>query len=256
MKDFEKQEILKVITVFPEATLRLPTCSIEHPKGSHITFCKDYRLLNFETLNGINGPLYIITTPEIKNSVEWPQGIVPIVTEDPRLTFAIYHNDYHRNSKVSENVIGKGCIVHNTSRIGTTGINGVRAPDGTLILIRHIGRSVIGNNVFLGSHSTVHRGVIDDTVVEDNVWINALCQIGDNAHIGSGTIIASGTMVLGSVRIGQNCFIGAGSVIRERVSICDDVRVGLGSLVTKNIQEPGVWYGRPAKHVRAWDGRW
>jgi UDP-3-O-[3-hydroxymyristoyl] glucosamine N-acyltransferase len=46
------------------------------------------------------------------------------------------------------------------------------------------------------------------------------------------------------------------AILRDNIRVCDDVKIGMGSLVTKNIEEPGLYYGQPASKKGEWDGKW
>jgi acetyltransferase-like isoleucine patch superfamily enzyme len=53
-----------------------------------------------------------------------------------------------------------------------------------------------------------------------------------------------------STHIGNHVSIGSNATILP-VRICDWVVIGAGSVVTKNITEPGIYAGNPAKKIRA-----
>ena len=53
-----------------------------------------------------------------------------------------------------------------------------------------------------------------------------------------------------STQIGNSVSIGSNATILP-ISICDKVVIGAGSVVTKNITEPGVYVGNPAKKIKS-----
>ena len=110
----------------------------------------------------------------------------------------------------------------------------------------HFGSVVIGDNVDIGANTTIERGTIDDTVIENGVKIDDLCQISHNVHIGENTNIITNTSIYGSVNIGKNCYI-ATSIIRNQLKIGDNVTIGMGSVVVKDIQDGSLVFGNPAK---------
>lgn len=89
-------------------------------------------------------------------------------------------------------------------------------------------------------------------------------EIGDDVIIGPGVRIISTThdisdpdqpfarqpLICGSVRIGNNVWIGADVVILTGVSIGKNVVVGAGALVTRDLDEGGVYVGTPARRVK------
>lgn len=72
-------------------------------------------------------------------------------------------------------------------------------------------------------------------------------MISHNVVIGQNTLIHPGVLIAGSSQIGNNCLLGIRSTVIDKISICDNVFVGAGSLVTKDIDEPGEYMGSPAR---------
>ena len=123
-----------------------------------------------------------------------------------------------------------------------------------------------------------------ECVVEDNCFIGPFVEIQKGVYIGRGTRIQSHTMICELVTIGEECFIGHGVMfindpfsyggpargnrclwrateVGNRVAIgsnatilpvqiCDSVVIGAGAVVTKDITEPGVYAGNPARFLR------
>ncbi|MFT8131015.1 DapH/DapD/GlmU-related protein, partial [Salmonella enterica] len=52
-----------------------------------------------------------------------------------------------------------------------------------------------------------------------------------------------------STTIGNNVSIGSNATILP-ISICDNVVIGAGAVVTKDIVQPGIYAGNPAKMIR------
>lgn len=76
--------------------------------------------------------------------------------------------------------------------------------------------------------------------------VNINCTIGHDVTINDFVTINPGVNISGNVVIGSNCNIGSNAVIRNGISICDDVTIGAGSVVVKDITEPGIYVGSPA----------
>ena len=53
-----------------------------------------------------------------------------------------------------------------------------------------------------------------------------------------------------ATRIGNRVSVGSNATLLP-VSICDDVAIGAGAVVTKDITEPGIYAGNPARFIRA-----
>lgn len=140
-------------------------------------------------------------------------------------------------------VIGKGCIIHSASVIGSDGFGNAKDAQGNWVKIPQLGRVVIGNNVEVGSSTTIDRGAIDDTVLADGVRIDNQVQIAHNVTIGKNTAIAGCTGIAGSVDIGENCLIAGQVGISGHLKICDNVIMMAAANTGKSITEPGIYAG-------------
>lgn len=153
----------------------------------------------------------------------------------------------YNNVTIAKNVkIGKNCTVKSGAVIGEIGFGYSVNENGESIRVPHFGSVVIGDNVDIGANTTIERGTIDDTIIENGVKIDDLCQISHNVHIGENTVIITNTSIYGSVSIGKNCYIST-SVIRNQLRIGDNVTIGMGSVVVKDIEAGSLVYGNPAK---------
>jgi len=148
--------------------------------------------------------------------------------------------------------MGRACILHSGVVIGADGF-GMAWSGSEWIKIPQIGRVVIGNEVEIGANTTIDRGALDDTVIEDGVKLDNLIQIAHNVRIGAHTVIAGCTGISGSTHIGKGCRIGGGVGIVGHVEICDGTTVSGFSLITKSITEPGVYTSSiPSQPHRTW----
>jgi UDP-3-O-[3-hydroxymyristoyl] glucosamine N-acyltransferase len=147
--------------------------------------------------------------------------------------------------------IGERCIFHPGSVIGADGFGHAPDADG-YVKVPQVGAVRIGNDVEIGSNSTVDRGAIEDTVVEDGVKIDNLVQVGHNVHIGAHTVIAACVGISGSTTIGKRCMLGGMVGIAGHLVICDDVALTGRTTVFKSIDRPGVYssslWADEAKH--------
>lgn len=138
--------------------------------------------------------------------------------------------------------IGERGIVHSGVVIGADGF-GFANDDGMWIKIPQVGRVVIGNDVEIGANTTIDRGALSDTVLEDGVKLDNQIQIAHNCHIGAHTAIAACVGIAGSARIGQYCSIGGAAMIHGHITIADHVHVSAGTLALRSILEPGQYTG-------------
>lgn len=112
------------------------------------------------------------------------------------------------------------------------------------------------------AHVSVHAELMPGTVVLHQAVVNAGARIGKgciintcanvehDASIGDFCHVSTGAMVNGGCLLGDRSFVGSGAVIVNGLSVCADCVVGAGSIVTKNILNPGVYFGNPAKFLR------
>ena len=148
--------------------------------------------------------------------------------------------------------IGARCVVHPGAVLGADGFG--FAPDaGSWHKIPQVGSVVIGDDVEIGANTTIDRGAIEDTVIEDGVKLDNLVQIAHNVRVGAHTAIAAMAGVAGSTKVGKRCMIAGGVIILNSLEICDDVMFTFGSVVTKSVAEPGKYSGQlPAELSSRW----
>lgn len=141
--------------------------------------------------------------------------------------------------------IGHHCHFFSGAVIGNDGFgyaeeintNGIQS----WVKIPQIGRAIIKDNVDIGANTTVDRGAIDDTVIEEGVKIDNLVQIAHNCRIGAHTVIAGCVGIAGSAVIGQYCKIGGAAMVLGHLKITDNVTISPGSMITKSIKKSGTY---------------
>ena len=155
------------------------------------------------------------------------------------------------NSEVGSNCtinyahIGKSSLIYPGARIGTTGF-GFNFDDNGVYKFPHRGRVIIKNNVEVGANTTIDRGSLGDTIIDDNVMIDNLVHIAHNVCIGKGTIICGQSGIAGSTVIGENVILGAQVGIAGHLKIKSGVMLSARSGVTKDINKVGLMGGFPA----------
>ncbi len=139
-----------------------------------------------------------------------------------------------------ECIVGRRCFIHPGAVIGSDGFG--YAHDGaSWVKVPQLGRVVLGDDVDVGSNTTIDRGALGDTVVADGVKLDNLIQIAHNVQIGEHTAMAAFVGVAGSVIIGKRCTFGGRAGIAGHLEITDDVHVTGTSLVSGSITKPGVY---------------
>lgn len=139
-------------------------------------------------------------------------------------------------------VVGERCLLHPGVVLGADGF-GLAPEDGQWVKVPQTGTVRIGNDVEIGANTTVDRGAIEDTVLEDGVKLDNQIQVGHNVRIGAHSAIAGCTGISGSTTIGKRCLIGGMVGIAGHLTICDDVVITGKSLVSGSLLKPGMYSG-------------
>jgi UDP-3-O-[3-hydroxymyristoyl] glucosamine N-acyltransferase len=139
-------------------------------------------------------------------------------------------------------LLGERVILHGGVVIGADGF-GFAPVEGRWKKIPQVGRVVVGDDVEIGANTTVDRGALDDTVIEEGVKLDNQIQVGHNVHIGAHTAIAGCVAIAGSVRIGKHCRIGGASAIVGHLEIADGVDISGNTTIIKSIREKGTYSG-------------
>lgn len=107
-------------------------------------------------------------------------------------------------------------------------------------------QATISDGVFIGPFASV----FNKAKVHKDCIVGPYSMVSHGSTLGQGSIMHPGSMIAGSTNVGQYCLLGIRSTIIDKLEICDNVVVGAGSLVNKNILEPGNYVGSPARRVK------
>ena len=124
----------------------------------------------------------------------------------------------------------------------------------------------IGDHVFIGPFTEIQRSVTigEYTRVQSHSFICELVSIGHHCFIGHGVMFINDLFAEGgpaggdaskwkATHIGDHVSIGSNATILP-VSICNGVVIGAGAVVTRDISEPGIYAGNPARLIRKLQG--
>jgi UDP-3-O-[3-hydroxymyristoyl] glucosamine N-acyltransferase LpxD len=163
---------------------------------------------------------------------------------------------------IEENVVvGENCVIHRGSWIqadtvihdntviGVDGITLYKAVAGGMRKLPHLAGVVIGPNSEIGANCSLCRGILNDTLIGENVIIGNQCSIGHVASIGDNVWMSVGCLIGGHAVIGDFVTIGMGVAIRDNIEIGERTQVGMGSIVTRSIGSNLSIYGNPARIV-------
>lgn len=148
--------------------------------------------------------------------------------------------------------IGKNCHIFSGAVIGSDGF-GYAEESGRWLKIPQVGRVIIHDFVDIGANTTIDRGALDDTIIEEGVKLDNLIQIGHNCVIGAHSVIAGCTGIAGSAKIGKHCKIGGAAMILGHLEIADHVTISPGSMITRSLSTADTYTAlMPFQTHKAW----
>lgn len=137
----------------------------------------------------------------------------------------------HPNATVLDHVrVGDRVTLHSACVIGKDGF-GFRQREGRHVRIPHIGSVTIEDDVEIGALTTVARGAIEDTVIEEGAIVDDHCHIAHGCRVGAFTVIAGRSAMGGSVDIGERCFLLQDSAVSTGLTVGDGAIVGTATRV-------------------------
>lgn len=120
----------------------------------------------------------------------------------------------------------------------------------------------LGDDCFVGPFVEIQKGVRIGarTKVQSHAFVCELVSIGEDCFVGHGVMFVNDVFSIGgpakgrrelwrSTVVGNRVSIGSNATLLP-VNVCDDVVIGAGSVVTRNITEPGIYAGNPARLKR------
>ena len=148
--------------------------------------------------------------------------------------------------------LGKRVRILPGAVLGAAGF-GMAMEAGRWINVPQLGGVVVGDDCEIGANTTIDRGALGDTVLEEDVRLDNQIQIGHNVRIGAHTAMAGCAAVAGSAKIGRHCLVGGGAGILGHLEVCDRAVITAMSLVTHSLREPGEYSsGTPLMDNRSW----
>lgn len=148
--------------------------------------------------------------------------------------------------------IGENCHLFSGAVIGSDGF-GYAEEAGRWLKIPQVGRVILQAFVDVGANTTIDRGALDDTIIEEGVKLDNLIQIGHNCIIGAHTVIAGCVGIAGSARIGKHCKIGGAAMVLGHLEVADHVTISPGSMITRSLMTADTYTAlMPFQTHKAW----
>jgi UDP-3-O-[3-hydroxymyristoyl] glucosamine N-acyltransferase len=149
-------------------------------------------------------------------------------------------------------VIGRRCILQPGATVGADGF-GFANDKGAWVKVPQVGSVTVGDDVEVGANTTIDRGAINDTVIEEGVKIDNLCMIAHNCRIGAHSAIAATCGIAGSSTLGKRNILGGKVGLTGHITLCDDVVVLGTSFISHSISKPGVYSSAlPSEEAGVW----
>lgn len=146
--------------------------------------------------------------------------------------------------------LGRRCLIHPGAVIGGDGF-GFANDDGAWAKVPQVGKVILGDDVEVGSCTSIDRGAIGDTLIADGVIIDSQVHVAHNVKVGKHTAIAGCAAIAGSSEIGAFCTIAGAAGITGHVELTDHVHVSGMTAITRSIKKPGIYTGTvpPMEHA-------
>lgn len=252
-------------------------CSLQNPKMHGLCFAK-----NMDLLKPIQEPMIVIAPESIAF-----ENYTTIVSSEPRLDFIkalsllqdnvgfLDHDaepEIYASVQLGQHVviekdvvigegsvighhvvirrgtqIGKYCHIQSGAVIGEDGYGFERDHQGVPLKMVHLGHVEIGDRVHIGANTTICRGTLGSTIIENDVKIDNLVHIAHNCHIKSRAMIIACAEISGGVVVEEDTWIAPNASVRQKLTIGTGSLVGLGAVVVKNVLANTVVLGNPAR---------
>jgi UDP-3-O-[3-hydroxymyristoyl] glucosamine N-acyltransferase len=266
-RDALRATTLGAVVVGPELAADCPTAALVH-RNPHATFARIATLLHpaAALVPGCDATVRIDAGAQIDPSAQvgpfavigagaviGPRALVgPHSVVEAGVVIGADTRLLSRVTLCSGTRVGARCILHPGAVVGSDGFGNAR--DGQVwVKVPQVGGVLVGDDVEIGANTTIDRGALGDTVIEEGVRLDNQIQIGHNVSIGAHTAIAACTGIAGSTRIGQRCMIGGGTGIGGQLVLGDDIIIAGFGMVTKSIDKPGLYSSVvPVEEARLW----
>ncbi len=155
------------------------------------------------------------------------------------------------NVVIAYSTIGNDVVILPGACIGQDGF-GFATDKGRHYKVVQLGKVTIGNDVEIGSNTTIDRGAIGDTIIGDYCRIDNLVQIAHNVVLGKGCVIVSQVGIAGSSQIGDYCVLAGQVGVAGHLNLGAYSQVAGQAGITKNFPEKSILGGTPAQSLRDW----
>jgi UDP-3-O-[3-hydroxymyristoyl] glucosamine N-acyltransferase len=148
--------------------------------------------------------------------------------------------------------LGQRCVVQPGAVIGGDGF-GFAPEKGAWIKVPQVGSVQVLDDVEIGANTTIDRGALGDTVIEEGAKLDNLIMIAHNVRIGAHSALAACVAIAGSSTVGKRCILAGKVGLVGHITLCDDVVVQGTSFISHSITKPGVYSSAlPSEEAGVW----
>lgn len=155
------------------------------------------------------------------------------------------------NVTISYALLGKRVVLKPGARIGQKGF-GFHMDESGHLNIPQLGRVIIGDDVEIGSNTTVDRGAEADTVIGCGTRIDNLVQIAHNVQVGENCVLVAQAGIAGSTQLGRFVVVAGQVGIAGHLNIGDGVKIAAQSGVMRDVAKGETVAGSPSVTVHDW----
>ena len=146
-------------------------------------------------------------------------------------------------------LVGLRVRIHSGTVVGSDGF-GYVFDQGRHLKVPQIGNVLLGDDVEIGSNTSIDRGALGPTIVGAGTKIDNLVQVAHNVSFGDHCIVCGQTGISGSTKIGSYSTFAGQVGIAGHLQIGNQVTVAAQAGVMNNIPDGEKWLGAPAQPDR------
>lgn len=149
-------------------------------------------------------------------------------------------------------VLGRRVRIGPYAVVGRPGFGWATGPDGRTRHVPQLGGVIVGDDVWIGPHTTIDAGTLAPTRIGNGVKLDAHVHVGHNCEIGEGSIVAAQAGFAGSVHLGRGVLVGGQVGVADHIAIGDGARLGAKAGVIGDVPPGAVVAGYPAVARARW----
>jgi UDP-3-O-[3-hydroxymyristoyl] glucosamine N-acyltransferase len=120
------------------------------------------------------------------------------------------------------------------------------------VKIPQLGNVILDSDVEVGANSTIDRARFSSTRIGRGTKIDNNVVVAHNVNVGERCILVAQSGIAGSTRLGNDVVLAGQVGMVGHISVTDNVTLLGQSMATKDIRNPGVWAGSPARPAKLW----